>query len=82
MEGRAIAGNAEALVAAVKAGCGVAQLATWLVREEIAQGELVHVLPSLATDGLPLNLAWPMGRQLLPKVDAVLEHLATDLQIA
>lgn len=82
MEGRVIVGNAEAQVAAVKAGCGVAQLATWLVREEIAQGELVQVLPALATGGLPLNLAWPVGRQLLPKVDAVLELLASDLQIA
>lgn len=82
MEGRIIVGNAEAQVAVVKTGCGVAQLATSLVREEIARGELVQVLPEWATDGLPLNLVWPVGRQLLPKVDAVLELLATDLQIA
>ncbi|MDY1459027.1 LysR family transcriptional regulator [Pseudomonas aeruginosa] len=82
MEGRIIAGNAEAQVASVKAGCGIAQLATWLVREEIAQGELVQVLSDWATDGLPLNLVWPVGRQLLPKVDAVLERFATDLKIA
>ena len=82
MESRIIVGNAEAQVAAVKAGCGIAQLATWLVREEIACGELVQVLPDLATDGLSLNLLWPIGRQLLPKVDAVLEHLVSELQIA
>lgn len=82
MEGRVTVGNAEAQVTSVKAGCGIAQLATWLVREEIAQGELVQVLPEWATDGLPLNLVWPVGRQLLPKVDAVLERLASDLQIA
>lgn len=81
MEGRIIVGNAEAQVAAVKAGCGIAQLATWLVSDEIARGELVQVLPTLATDGLPLNLVWPVGRQLLPKVDAVLEHLAIELQV-
>lgn len=82
MEGRVTVGNAEAQVASVKAGCGIAQLATWLVREEIAQGDLVQVLPERATDGLPLNLIWPVGRQLLPKVDAVLALLASDLQIA
>lgn len=81
MEGRVVVGNAEAQVAAVKAGFGIAQLATWLVREQIAGGELVQVLPNLATDGLSLNLLWPLGRQLLPKVDAVLELLATNLQI-
>lgn len=81
MEARIVVGNAEAQVAAVKAGCGIAQLATWLVSDEIARGELVQVLPALATDGLPLNLAWPVGRQLLPKVDVVLERLATELRI-
>lgn len=80
MEGRMTVGNAEALVAAAKAGCGIAQLATWLVGDEIERGELVQILPELTTEGLPLNLIWPVGRQLLPKVDAMLELLA-DLQI-
>ncbi|MGM3275958.1 LysR family transcriptional regulator [Ralstonia sp. 24A2] len=81
MEGRITVGNGEAQVAAVKAGCGIAQLATWLVCDDIARGDLVQILPELATDGLPLNLAWPVGRQLLPKVDAVLELLAAELQV-
>lgn len=81
MEGRIIVGNAEAQVAAVKAGYGIAQLATWLVCDETARGELVQVLPALATDGLPLNLVWPVGRQLLPKVGVVLERLTAELQI-
>ena len=81
MEGRLTVGNGEAQVAAVKAGYGIAQLATWLVCDEIARGELVQVLPELATDGLSLNLVWPIGRQLLPKVDAMLELLAAELRI-
>lgn len=81
MQGRVVVGNAEALVAAVVAGCGIAQLATWLVSEEIARGELVQVLPQQATAGLPLNLVWPVGRQLLPKVDVVLQLLASELLI-
>lgn len=82
LEGRIVVGNGEAQVAAVKSGCGIAQLATWLVRDDIERGELVTILPELATDGLPLNLVWPVGRQLLPKVDAVLELLAIELQIS
>lgn len=81
MEGRIIVGNGEAQVTAVKAGCGIAQLATWLVCDEIARGELVQILPELTTDGLPLNLVWPIGRQLQPKVDAMLELLAAELRI-
>lgn len=81
MEGRIIVGNGEAQVAAVEAGCGVAQLATWLVRDEIERGTLVPILPERATDGLPLNLVWPVGRQLLTKVDAILELLTEKLTI-
>ncbi|WP_370679248.1 LysR substrate-binding domain-containing protein [Comamonas sp. GB3 AK4-5] len=81
VEGRVVVGNAEAQVAAVKAGCGIAQLATWLVREDIASGALVQLCPALATDGLPLHLVWPVGRQLLPKVDAVLQCLAAQLRV-
>lgn len=81
MDGRIVVGNGEAQVAAVKAGCGIAQLATWLVVDDIERGDLVPILPALTTDGLPLNLVWPVGRQLLPKVDAMVELLAVELQI-
>ncbi|WP_340608617.1 LysR family transcriptional regulator [Xenorhabdus bharatensis] len=81
MEGRIIVGNGEAQVSAVKAGYGIAQLATWIVRDDIKRGELITVLPELTTDGLPLHLVWPVGRQLLPKVDIVLELLSKELRI-
>lgn len=81
MEGRIIVGSGEALVSAAKAGCGVAQLATWLVQDELESGQLVKILPQLETDGLPLNLVWPRSRQLLPKMDAVLKLLVDALQV-
>jgi hypothetical protein len=43
---------------------------------------LIPILPELTTDGAPLNLVWPIGRQLLPKVDAVLELLSEKLLIS
>lgn len=79
--GRIIVGSGEAQVSAVTAGCGVAQLATWLVRDELQRGELVEILPELTTDGLPLNLVWPLAKQLLPKVDTMLNLLAGSLRI-
>jgi DNA-binding transcriptional LysR family regulator len=81
VEGRVTVGNAEAQVAAVKAGCGIAQLATWLVREDLASGALVQLCPDLVTEGLALHLVWPVGRQLQPKVDAALQCLAEQLRI-
>ncbi|WP_340613308.1 LysR family transcriptional regulator [Xenorhabdus thailandensis] len=81
MEGRIIVGSGEAQVGAVKAGYGIAQLATWLVRDDIRRGDLIIILPELTTDGLPLNLVWPIGRQLLPKVNSILELLRKELRI-
>ena len=79
VEGRMILGSAEAQVEAVRAGVGVAQLATWLVRRELEAGELVEVLPDFAVEGLPLTLAWLTDRQLSPKVAALLDLLGETL---
>ncbi|KGD92436.1 LysR family transcriptional regulator [Achromobacter sp. RTa] len=81
VEGAIVLDSAEAQVEAVAAGCGIAQLATWLAADALREGRLVEVLPRLAAEGLPLYLAWPLSRQLLPKVDAVLEMLGGSLRI-
>ncbi|MFK3816708.1 LysR substrate-binding domain-containing protein [Pseudomonas sp. NPDC089407] len=81
-EGRIIVGHSEAQVEVIKAGFGIAQCATWLVQDEVDRGDLVPILPVLTTEGLLLNLVWPVGRQLLPKVDAALELLSTELRIS
>lgn len=82
MTPRIVLGSAEAQVGAVKAGFGIAQLATWLITQELAAGDLVEILPEGATAGLALNLVWPRSRQLTPKVDALIEALTEGLQIA
>ncbi|WP_188582001.1 LysR family transcriptional regulator [Azorhizobium oxalatiphilum] len=78
---RMVLGSAEAQIGAVKAGFGVAQLATWLIADELASGALVQILPDQATDGLPLHLVWPKSRQLSPKADAVIGFLGEQLRI-
>ena len=79
---RMTVGDAEARTAAVLAGLGVAQLATWLVQEHLASGTIVEVLPSYATPGLPLYLAWPLARQLTPKTGILLQELRQRLTIS
>ena len=81
MDPRIVLGSAEAQVGAVKAGFGIAQLATWLIKDELDRGDLVEILPQWATVGLPLHLVWPIRRQLSPKVDALLEALTQGLRI-
>ncbi|WP_256679764.1 LysR substrate-binding domain-containing protein [Pseudomonas sp. PB120] len=58
------------------AGCGIAQLPTWLIQSQLEEETLVEVLPQLATDGLAINLAWVKSRQVLPKIQALLNVLA------
>jgi DNA-binding transcriptional LysR family regulator len=79
MPGRVAVGDAVGQVSAIVAGLGIAQLPTWAVQPQIAQGLLVEVLPQLATDGLPINLVWLKSRQYLPKVKLLLEILAASL---
>jgi len=81
VEGRIVLGQAEAQVAAVEAGLGVAQLATWLVEQQIRGGTLVRILPDLATEGLPLHVVWQRSRQHAPKVEAMIAHFAASLTI-
>jgi len=81
VEGRIVVGNGEAQVAAVVAGSGVAQLATWLIKDQLQRGELVEILPHLATEGLDLHLAWPRKRESLPKVHQMVELLCGALRM-
>jgi DNA-binding transcriptional LysR family regulator len=81
LHSRIVLGHAEAQVHAVQAGLGVAQLATWLVAEQIRTGALVAILPALSTQGLPLHIVWQHSRAHAPKVQALIAHFATTLHI-
>ena len=69
-------GDVDAQLQAVCAGLGVAQMPTWLIRDALSAGTLQQILPAQQVDGLPLSLIWPRRKQLLPKVDALLNALA------
>ena len=81
VDARMVFGNAEAQLAAVVAGCGIAQMATWLVGEALRDKQLEPILPDCTVDGLPLNLVWPISRQLLPKVDSLVTLLGKKLRV-
>ena len=81
VEGRIVLGQAEAQVAAVEAGLGIAQLATWVVEQQLRDKTLVSVLPHLATDGLPLHIVWQRSRQHAPRIQTLIEHFEQTLRI-
>lgn len=77
-----VMGQAEAQVAAVVAGLGIAQLATWLVADHIRDGRLVNIMPQLTTPGLPLHIVWRKSKNNSRKIQAVIAHLAESLTIS
>ena len=54
-------------------------LFSWLIQQQLADGSLVEVLPHLASEGLPIHLAWIKNRQALPRVSTLLQVLAAEL---
>lgn len=74
-----VVGNGDGLVMAALAGCGIVQLPSWLIAQQLQQGTLVQVLPHLATEGFEITLAWVKSRQAQPKVRLVLEALVAGL---
>ena len=62
---------------AVVGGLGFGFLPRFLVREQIADGRLVHILPNISVEKGGIYLVSPSGRHLPPKVHAFRQHLAT-----
>ena len=65
-----------ALCVAATAGVGVVQLPTMMIREQLAQGELVQVIPDWQPRREIVHVVFPSRRGLLPSVRALIDHLA------
>lgn len=68
-------GDGEMLLASVIDGCGLAQLPTWLVRDDLAAGRLVTVLDDYAGAVMPIHAIWPRTRYVQPKLRAAIDAL-------
>lgn len=65
--------DGEMLLHGVLAGCGLAQLPTWLVQEYLASGALVTVLDEFAGATMPIHAVWPRSRYVQPKLRVVVD---------
>ena len=66
----------EMMVAAVKAGRGLAQLPFWLVGDDIRRGQLVTVLDGMSGGEMPVSMLWPRTPTLPAKIRVVIDELA------
>jgi DNA-binding transcriptional LysR family regulator len=78
-----IAEGVTSLREAVLSGLGIGVLADWLIREDIASGRLVRVLPQWNAKELPVHVVYP-GHRMLPVrvrafVDFAVPYMANEV---
>lgn len=72
--------NGYALVQMAKAGQGIINIPKFLIKDELAQGELVPILSHLKQDTLDISLLYPNRRYLSPKVKVAIEFFSQLMQ--
>ncbi len=56
-------------------GLGIAQLPRFMIREALAKGDLVEILPEWSREPLPLYIVYPPNRHLSNKVRVFVDWL-------
>jgi DNA-binding transcriptional LysR family regulator len=59
---------AESLVAAARMGLGIIQVPRYHLRDDLANGSLLPLLPQCPSTPMPVSLLYPRNRQLSPRV--------------
>ena len=82
VEGRLTTSVNLAATAAAAAGLGIASVALWSCRSELASGALVQVLGDWQMDPMDLHAVYAAGRAAKPSARAFTDYLATALREA
>lgn len=62
-------------------GLGITYAADFVVRDALAEGQLVEVLGDYTHEGGHFNLLWPSGRQVTPKLRAFIDFFAVHMPL-
>ncbi|AYG60205.1 LysR substrate-binding domain-containing protein [Rhizobium jaguaris] len=68
--------DSRSYVNATLMGLGIAQAPTFMVREALAKGDLIPILPGWTRSTLPLHIVYPPNRHLSNKVRVFVDWLA------
>ncbi len=80
MKGQVIVNNAEAYIACALAGLGMIQIPAYDVREPIAAGALVELLPAHRAPPMPMTLLYPHRRHLSRRLQVFIEWVVPLLE--
>ncbi|WP_390290539.1 substrate binding domain-containing protein [Brenneria goodwinii] len=76
---RTICNDGEAAHAMSLAGMGIVLKSFLDVADDLASGDLIQVLPQHAVSAAPLNVVYPHGHQVTPRLRAFIDYLAERL---
>ena len=82
LRGRVTLNNAEAYIACCLAGLGLIQIPAYDVREELAMGRLLEVMPAHRADPLPMHLLFPHRRHPSQRLRVFVDWLQGVLEAA
>ncbi len=80
MGGPVTVNNSDAYRLACLAGMGIIQVPFLGVRDDLAQGTLVEVLPHLVAEPMPVSLVYPQRRHLSRRVKAFMDWVEATLR--
>lgn len=80
VKGRFRTDNPEAGREAVATGLGLAVLATWLIRRELADGSMRAVLQDWRTPPVPVHVIYPSRHHLAARTRAVMDFLLHEIR--
>lgn len=79
VSGRVTLNHSQSTLHMAKAGLGIALLASWLVDEDLARGNLVALLDGYEAPSAPVRALTPPGPFVAPRVRALVDHLRAGL---
>ncbi len=82
LRGRVTVNSAEAYIASCLAGLGLIQIPAYDVRNELAEGHLLEVMPAHRADPLPMNLLFPHRRHPSQRLRVFVDWLQGVLEAA
>lgn len=69
--------DTDAYVAAGVAGLGLIRIASYMVRQQLSDGDLVRLLPDIGTPLEPVFILYPQSRHLSPAIRAFIDWCTT-----
>ncbi len=81
VQGRMRSNDIEAVLAAVVGGLGISRVPVWMMRDQLAAGQVRKVLTGWRSKGRPIYAVYPSRRFLAPRTRAMIDFLVDEFRL-